>query len=146
MFCRVANAVICCTQLLFSRSARLMEFFGSFDLKPFCFSDQHISGRGNQIVPRVTFCLARFTSLNACFHEGLSSSSFRSCGDKSQQEAAPSPIPTLCWATDSDRPSPALFREPTLWLGKGCTRADPRELFSVCPKPHLKVVFSTPSV
>jgi len=125
LFCRVANAVICCTQLLFSRSARLMEFFGSFDLKPFCFSDQLISGRGNQIVPRVTFCLARFASLNACFHEGLSSSSFRSCGDKSQQEAAPSPIPTLCWATDSDRPSPALFREPHVVARKGLHAGGP---------------------
>lgn len=49
-FCCVANAVICCTQLLFSCSALLMEFFGSFDLKSFWFSDQAISGRGNQIV------------------------------------------------------------------------------------------------
>lgn len=46
----MANAVICCTQLLFSHSARLMEFLGSFDLKSFWFSDQAVSGRGNQIV------------------------------------------------------------------------------------------------
>lgn len=44
------NAVISRTQPLFSRSACLMEFFGSFDLKPFWFSDQDISGRWNQIV------------------------------------------------------------------------------------------------
>lgn len=46
----MANAVICRTQPLFSCSAHLMEFFGSFDLKTFWFSDQDISGRGNQIV------------------------------------------------------------------------------------------------
>lgn len=31
-------------------------------------------------------------------------------------------------------------------LQKHGTQVDPQELFSVHPKPHLKVVFSTPSV